>query len=312
MCCHNENRMNCFLLGADRVDIGVFVLQPDSFQNSLQAYFNLLQARVSTESGDWTVKGFIDVYQRVYTISLDSKVLSKIFELLLFPVLMGFAEDNGYEVILAQVQNQYPDLSLISKADQSQCFAVDIKTTYRMPPDKSGNARVNGMTLGTFGGYFRTRNRPMSSTFAYDRYTKHYVLGVIYSRVEGVDERKIYDIGDLSEIPSVARDFQIFVQEKYRIASDAPGSGNTKNIGSTKYLDKLVNGTGVFAKLGIGVFDDYWMNYRTRAMAQQEGFNAPPYTNLKSYQAYKKQGTAILTVPEDEIESDPDEDTEDT
>jgi hypothetical protein len=284
-------------------------LEQDQFRDRLLEYFAALQERVSTENGDWTVKGFIDVYKRIYTISLDTKVLSKVLELLLFPVLMRFADEHGYKVVLAQAQNQYPDLSLILKTDESQCFAVDIKTTYRMPPDRNGNARVSGMTLGTFGGYFRTRDRPVSSTFAYNRYTKHYVLGVIYSRVKRIDERKVYDIADISDIPSVAHNFQFFLQEKYRIASDGPGSGNTKNIGSTKYQDRLINGTGVFARLGVEVFDDYWMNYRTRAMAREDGFEVPPYTNLKSYQAYKKQGAGILTIPEDEVESEAEEDT---
>jgi hypothetical protein len=106
----------------------------------------------------------------------------------------------------------------------------------------------------------------------------------------------------------VAKDFTFFLQEKYRTASDGPGSGNTKNIGSTKYLDRLLNGTGVFAELGIEVFDDYWMNYRTNAMAKEDGFEKPPYTNLKSYYAYKRQGSKILSVPEEEIESEATED----
>lgn len=273
------------------------MLEQDKFRDSLLGYFTALQARVSTENGDWTVKGFIDIYKRVYTISLDTKVLSKVLELLLFPVLMRFADEHGYDIVLAQAQNQYPDLTLISKTIKNQCFAVDIKTTYRLPPDKNGNQRVNGMTLGTFGGYFRTRNRPVSSTLAYDRYAKHYVLGVIYSRVEGLDERKVYDIAHLNDIPSVASNFQFFLHEKYRIASDSAGSGNTRNIGSTKYEDRLIEGTGVFSKLGVEIFDDYWMNYRTRGMAREEGFQVPPYTNLKTYQLYKKQGAGILTIP---------------
>ena len=170
--------------------------------------------------------------------------------------------------------------------------------------------RVSGMTLGTFGGYFRTRDRPMSSTFAYNRYLKHYVLGVVYSRVEDIDERKVYDIANLTEIPSVVRDFQFFLHEKYRIAADRPGSGNTRNIGSTQYLDRLLSGSGVFANLGIEVFDDYWMNYRTRSMAHEEGFEEPPYTNLKTYQAFKKRGASVLDIPEHEIESEADEDAD--
>jgi hypothetical protein len=286
----------------------MFTLGQDQFRNSLLEYFTPLQERVSTQTGDWTVKGFIDIYKRIYTISLDTKVLSKVLELLMFPVLVRFAEEHGYEIVLAQAQNQYPDLSLISRTDENLCFALDIKTTYRIPPDRNGNQRVNGMTLGTFGGYFRTRDRPVSSTFAYNRYAGHYVLGAVYRRVQGIDERRVYEIGDLTSIPSVAHDFQFFLHEKYRIASDRPGSGNTKNIGSTQYHDRLINGTGVFAKLGIEVFHDYWMNYRTRAMAREEGFASPPYKNLKSYHAYKKQGAGILAVPEEEVQSEAIED----
>jgi hypothetical protein len=282
-------------------------VEGDHFREQLLAYFSALQERVSTENGEWTVRGFIDAYHRIYSISLDTKVLSKVLELLMLPVLMRFADEQGYRIIPARAQNQYPDLTLISETNESQCFAVDVKTTYRIPSDKAGNARVNGMTLGTFGGYFRTRDRPVSSTLAYNRYIRHYVLGVVYSRVSAIDESRVYDIADLAAIPAVAHDFQFFLHEKYRIASDATGSGNTRNIGSTRYLDRLITGTGVFARLGIEVFDDYWMHYRTRSMARAEGFHSPPYTNLRSYQEYKKQGKAILNIAEDEIESEADD-----
>jgi hypothetical protein len=56
--------------------------------------------------------------------------------------------------------------------------------------------------------------------------------------------------------------------------------------------------------LGVEVFDDYWMNYHTFAMAKEAGFNVPPYTNLKSYQTFKQQGSQILSIPEDEIETE--------
>lgn len=279
-------------------------MQTDQFRERLLAQLGDLQTRVSTESGDWTVKGFIDVYRRIYTISIDTKVLSKVLELLMFPVLARFADEQGFDLILARAQNQYPDISLVDRASPEICYALDIKTTYRKSEDKQGQTLVSGMTLGTFGGYFRTRDRPMSSTFAYNRYTRHYVLGVVYSRVPGIDERKVYNIEDLADIPSVARDFQFFLHEKYRIAADTTGSGNTKNIGSTRYLERLLNGTGVFARLGVEVFDDYWMNYYTTAMAREAGFAAPPYSNLKSYQTFKQQGSQILSIPENEIETE--------
>ncbi len=279
-------------------------MEQDPFREALLRYFDELKERVSTKDGEWTVKGFIDIYQRIYTISIDTKVLSKVLELLMFPVIARFAEEHDYEIVLARAQNQYPDISLVSRSDENICYALDIKSTYRTQPDSLGNMRVSGMTLGTFGGYFRTRDRPMSSTFAYDHYTKHYVLGVIYSRVQGIDERNVYHISDLEDIPSVARNFEFFFQEKYRIAADIPGSGNTRNIGSTRYLNRLINGTGVFANLGVEVFDDYWINYRTKSMAREEGYENPPYSNLKEYQLYKRQGAYILTIPETEIETE--------
>jgi hypothetical protein len=283
-------------------------MESDQFRGLLLHNFDELRERVATEQGDWTVKGFIDIYRRVYTISLDTKVLSKVLELLMFPVIVRFSEEHRYRLELAQAQNQYPDITLISMEDPALCYAIDIKTTYRTESVRSNEPRVSGMTLGTFGGYFRARERPVSSTYAYNKYLRHYVLGVVYSRVPDIDERKVYDIAHLTDIPSVAKDFTFFLQEKYCIASDGPGSGNTKNIGSTKYLDRLLNGTGVFAELGIEVFDDYWMNYRTNAMAKEDGFEKPPYTNLKSYYAYKRQGSKILSVPEEEIESEATED----
>lgn len=113
-------------------------MEQDQFRADLLQYFDELQERVSTENGDWTVKGFIDVYKRIYTISIDTKVLSKVLELLMLPVLVRFAEEQEYNLVLARAQNQYPDLSLISKEDENICFAVDIKTTYRTQNNKNG------------------------------------------------------------------------------------------------------------------------------------------------------------------------------
>ena len=33
---------------------------------------------VATEDGDWIVKGFIDIYKNIYTITIDTKVVSKV------------------------------------------------------------------------------------------------------------------------------------------------------------------------------------------------------------------------------------------
>ena len=84
------------------------------------------------------------------------------------------------------------------------------------------------------------------------------------------------------------KDIEFILQEKYKIASDRPGSGNTKNIGSTTKIEELRDGTGIFSKYGIDVFDDYWMYYQTKDMAQLLELPKPPYRNIKEYFEYKK------------------------
>ena len=184
-------------------------------------------------------------------------------------------------MVLSEQQNFYPDISFVD--DESHRFPLDLKSTYRV----DGN-RVNGMTLGAFTGYFRQRNSTKNITFPYGSYSGHFVLGVIYSKTDGlIDQRRRYNLDELERITSVIRDFQFFAQEKYRIASDRPGSGNTKNIGSVTEIDKLVSGSGPFASLGENRFDDYWMYYLTKDMARAAELKQPPYTNLRSYLKYK-------------------------
>lgn len=255
----------------------------EQFRNRLAEYSGLLKGIVSTEKGDWVVKGFIDVAANIYTISVDTKVVSKILELLLFPKICEFAERYGYRMVLSQEQNFYPDISFIESDEV--VFALDLKSTYRKT-----RQTVNGMTLGAFTGYFRNRSSTRNITFPYQQYLGHFVLGVIYSQVEErPDERQIYQLKDLSNIASVIHSFEFFLQEKYRIAVDRPGSGNTKNIGSVVNIRQLVEGRGPFAELGESVFDDYWMNYLTNDMARAVDLEKPPYRNLKEYQAWKQR-----------------------
>ncbi len=256
-------------------------MDKEQFLTILQTEVATFNSVVSTPNGDWIIKGFIDIARNIYTISVDTKVISKIMELLLFPELARFAEKHGLKMVLSEQQNFYPDISFVD--DEGHRFALDLKSAYRV----DGN-HVNGMTLGAYTGYFRERSSTKNITFPYGSYSGHFVLGVIYSKTDDlIDERRRYNLNELERITSVIRDFQFFAQEKYRIASDRPGSGNTKNIGSVTEIDKLVNGSGPFASLGENVFDDYWMYYLTKDMARVAELQRPPYTNLRSYLKYK-------------------------
>lgn len=260
-------------------------MNAQTFRESLSAHFDAFQRAISTEKGDWVVKGFIDVYKNIYTISVDTKVVSKIVELMLFPLILQFSKEHNYRMVLSEHQNHYPDITFID--EDGTMIALDVKSTYRTGPNT-----VNGFTLGAFTGYFRDRHSNKNTTFPYSAYDSHFVLGVIYSRADSViDERRIYNLNDLLNIVSVARDFQFLVQEKWRIAGDGPGSGNTKNIGSALSAKALREGTGPFVPYGEKVFDDYWMNYLTADMAR--AIDSPvPFRNLQEYLRWRDRPAA--------------------
>lgn len=267
----------------------------DEFLRKLQVHAESFAKAVATNEGEWIIKGFIDVYRRIYTISVDTKIVSKVLELLLFPMFVEFGKTNGFKIELCPQQNFYPDLTFTHE-ETGHKFAVDIKSTYR-----TSDTEVNGMTLGAFTGYFRKRDSNKNTLYPYSQYKGHFVLGVIYSKCDDVaDERKQFNLDDLPKIPSVVKDFRFFAQPKFRIATSRPGSGNTKNIGSVVGVDQLVNGTGPFSSLGEQVYDDYWMFYLTRDMAQALTVTRP-YTNLKTYLEYKERGVDTLRAHEKEI-----------
>ena len=235
------------------------MITKQDFENQLKEFVAGLQGHISTQDGQWTIKGFIDVFKTVYTISSDTKIVSKILEIHLFPKILEFSKHYGYKVILAEHQNYYPDISFVKSDDENTKWAVDFKTTYRHP-DKPH--LCNGFTLGSHGKYFEDRNSRKNIQFPYSAYKGHFCLGIIYSRADSftMDEAKNYTTAQLRSIPSVIRDFQFFVSEKWKIASDKRGSGNTANIGSIHRIEDILNENGMFSKLGELWFDDYWMN----------------------------------------------------
>lgn len=245
------------------------------------------KAFLETESHDWIVKGFIDVDKNVYTITNDTKVVSKIIEILLIPKLLLFAERNDLELELPSKQNFYPDLTFKDK--EGHMFAVDFKSSYY-----DGDS-VNGLTLGSYWGYFRERDKVKSMDYSYNSYCSHLVLGMLYKQsVIRSDERTVYSIDELAIIHSVIEQFIFFVQPKWKIAKDIPGSGNTRNIGGITNIAKLQNGEGPFAALGEDVFDDYWMGYFSNDDAKKAGIVIPHYHNLASYKEYLKSQNALL------------------
>lgn len=313
-----------------------------SFEKKFNIFIPELTKALSITNGrDWSVKGFIDIDKNIYSISTDTKVISKIIELMIFPKLLAFAKNNNLQLKLSPYQNYYPDATFIDKDGKK--YAVDLKSTYRASKEK-----VNGMTLGAFTGYFRNRTSSKNTLYPYGEYHKHYVFGIIYSRTDMskieeylislnfkisssikkllvqyinensdnkwedilkkinlnsqnrevidsflINETEVHTLNTFQNIQSVVRDFDFFIQEKWKIATDKAGSGNTKNIGSELNIKKLKAGQGLFQKQfglkGQKIFDNYWMNYETKSMAKDAGRETPHFNNIESYLKWKEE-----------------------
>jgi Restriction endonuclease EcoRV len=274
-----------------------FKIELDKFAEKLEKY-------VSTDDGDWSIKGFIDVYKNIYTISSDTKIVSKILEIHIFPQILQFAESIDYKIILAEKQNWYPDLTFVNMKNEAVKFALDLKTTFRR------NDKTAGFTLGSHGGYFKERDKDKNIQFPYNQYTGHFCLGVIYTRTDvsedfaeteifrvqelqekndtpplKIGERKVTSVKNLKSITSVIKDFDFFVSEKWKIASDKQGSGNTANIGSIVNIDDLKKGNGIFSLLGEEWFDEYWINYGSATMLKDG--KTIKITTLKDFLEFK-------------------------
>ncbi|MCY4420841.1 MAG: restriction endonuclease [Gammaproteobacteria bacterium] len=272
----------------------------EEFEIQLKDHVEVLQQHISSEDGQWAVKGFIDVFRNVYTISSDTKIVSKILEIHLFPKILEFSQRHGYRIVLPEHQNHYPDISFVKSDDESVKFAVDFKTTYRNP-DKA--YLCNGFTLGSHGEYFQNRDSTKNIRFPYKSYAGHFCLGIIYDRIENtaIDETRPHKLEELQAIKSVVGNFQFFVAEKWKIASDKRGSGNTANIGSINRIMDIINGDGMFSQLGEDWFDEYWINFNKITIPDNKG-GTKKINNLKEFVAYRN-GDSSLIVPKNN--SDP-------
>ncbi len=287
----------------------------DIFVVDFRKTLDFLLKSVVTDDMQWTIKGFLDIYKNLYTISSDTKVVSKILEIHLYPLLKKIAKEMGYDIKTPDSQNYYPDLTYIKIDDPSIKFAVDIKTTFRrFKETKGGKTSQVSFTLGSHGSYFKERDIKKNIQYPYNQYKGHFCLAIVYTQAKEIeedtndfDEMKTFKVDELGEskfkdsapriiepkdsltdINSVIKDMKFYFVEKWKIASDGQGSGNTANIGSTSTEDSLVKENGVFYQLGEDVFDDYWKNYDSISFKAPDG-NEKKITNIWDYLAYRNR-----------------------
>ncbi len=210
--------------------------------------------------------GIIDSQNKIHTLGTDSKIIGRVFEMFTQPVLEKIANQHKMMLKTPESQTAYPDFIMMSNTDSKEKIAIDVKTTY-IESDQSAIK----FTLGSYGSYMR--NNTKNIEFAYTDYSKHYVVGFVYKRNGQAQESRIFDYSDKDKIVFPFCDVKYFIQEKYKIAGDKPGSGNTENIGSfvTNDFRKLKEGGGPFAELGENVYDIYW-KYFPRFKSEEKSY----------------------------------------
>lgn len=227
---------------------------------------------------EWHIKGVVDGRGNLYTISNDTKLISKVFELVAFPIIVEAVEPFILSWELEERQTVYPDLTLILPGELPNKIAIDIKTTYRKSDKRAG------FTLGSYTAYMRA---PFTKNirYPYTNYREHWIVGFIYSRVPGV-KPGILNIAELDKVVAPIKEVELVIREKWQIASDRPGSGNTTNIGSIIDIEALREGKGTFTQFGEKgreVFEDYWRNFDR---------NWPrKYNNLSEYLNWRKEAS---------------------
>ncbi len=230
---------------------------------------------------DMNIVGVVSKNKKIYTLGTDSKLIGRVFEMICQPIIDLIALKHGLEVKTPPYQNYYPDFILEDPYDHKK-IAIDVKSAYR----NSSQEKI-GFTLGAFNSYMKNNKKNLVGY--YTDYQKHYVIGFIYKRNDQAQYSQELPLEDLNKIPCpfILEDF--FVQEKYKIAGEKKGSGNTDNIGSIRSnkISDFKEGLGPFSILGENIFNLYWVNYPTYTEQTKK------FRDLKTFYEELKQGMLL-------------------
>ena len=137
----------------------------------------------------------------------------------------------------------YPDIEISGPRFGDAHHALDVKVARR---SKSGNQTQSRITLYTGNTYFRYPSLYWPNTFrSFEDYASHLVLIALYT----------LNPDSVSRI----EDFELIVQESWRIGSKQRSSTTREYIGAVKAIDKLRTGCGEFE--APEAFYAYWRRY---------------------------------------------------
>lgn len=247
--------------------------------------FDIMKEFYDKTSGmDFSVRGIIDCNDNIHTLGTDSKIIGRIFEMHVQPILEAIAKEHDLVLKTPESQNVYPDFILMKDENSKEKIAIDVKTTYR----KSDRGCIK-FTLGSYGSYLRDNKKNIE--YKYTDYAKHYVIGFVYKRNGSAQDSKRISLENRDTIVCPFKDVKCFIQEKYKISGDKPGSGNTENIGSisTKKFDDFVDGNGPFTKLGKELFDIYWKYHKEYRENKESGYDSLDNNFVNWFGAHKDE-----------------------
>lgn len=218
--------------------------------------------------------GVVDRRARVCPLGSDTKVISTLFEIVTRQAVAAYADKMKLQLIEPKKQNYYPDFTLMRDKKDKNKIAIDVKTTYK----EKGQTRFK-YTLGSYTSYIRPEKERKNIVFPYSEYGEHWIIGFVYMRMESRKdtEGRTYSFDTLRQIPVPFDGVEVFIQEKWRIARDKSGSGNTTNIGSINgAIEDFREGNGVFeSELE---FFEYWRGYKRTAEERQSS-----YSNIQEF-----------------------------
>ncbi len=244
--------------------------------------------KIGERNISWEISALVTPEGNVYTLGSDSKLIGRIFELISYEIIKEIADENELLLLPSDRQTVYPDFTLMKDERDERKIAIDIKSTYRLSGEDRKSKLFN-FTLGSYASFMR--NGTKNIMFPYAQYAKHYVVAFIYTRNERASEGEKHHISELQTLQVPYKDVEVFVQEKYKISGEKPGSGNTENIGSykTDKMDYLINGEGPFSVLGLEIFEEYWAGY-PKYRAEKKN-----YTSLEEYFAWCERNGRDMT-----------------
>ena len=235
---------------------------------------SFILGKLSVVKNGYTVCGVVDKRGRVYPLGSDTKVISSIFEIVTRQAVALYANHMELVCIAPEKQNHYPDFTLMRDEKDQNKIAIDVKTTYKRP-----GSNTFSYTLGSYTSYIHPETESKNIVYPYSEYSEHWIIGFVYRRAVGKRalDLQIYSLDSLSRIELPFTEVEVFMQEKWKIAGDKAGSGNTANIGSISgTIGDFIYGKSVFESES--EFIDYWRGYK-RTMGERTLI----YSNVNEY-----------------------------